>query len=484
MRQRVGALVGPVAEKMWVSTFHSACVRILRRDAHARSATRRRSRSTTRPTPCASPATSSATSTSTRSGSRPGRCTPPSARPRTSGVGVEQYAERGAGRSSSASIAEVYREYQARLLHGRRHGLRRPAGRHRASCFREHPDVLEHYQQRFQHVLVDEYQDTNPAQNELVAAARRRAPQRLRRRRHRPVDLPLPRRRHPQHPRVRGGVPRRHRDRARAELPLDPDDPRRRQRGHRQQPRPQAQGAVDRPGPRRARSSATTPRTRATRRSGSPHEIAHLHDGGDHRWGDIAVFYRTNAQSRVVEEQLMRVGIPYKVVGGTRFYDRREIKDALAYLQAVVNPADEVSVKRVLNVPKRGVGDTTVGRLDAWAASPRHHVHRRAAPRRRGRRHRPGGQGHRLVPRRCSTRWRRAADDGPGRAARADRSSARGYLAELEAEHTDRGRRPAREPGRAGRLGPRVRVGRRVPRAGQPGGRHRRARRRRLARSC
>ena len=96
------------------------------------------------------------------------------------------------------------------------------------------------------------------------------------------------------------------------------------------------------------------------------HQISHLHDGA-YRWGDVAVFYRTNAQSRVMEDQLMRSGIPYKVIGGTRFYDRREIKDALAYLKAVVNPADEVSVKRVLNVPKRGVGDSTVGRLDAWA---------------------------------------------------------------------------------------------------------------------
>jgi len=98
------------------------------------------------------------------------------------------------------------------------------------------------------------------------------------------------------------------------------------------------------------------------------HQISHLHDGGT-RWGDAAIFYRTNAQSRVMEEQLMRSGIPYKVIGGTRFYDRREIKDAMAYLKAVVNPQDEVSVKRVLNVPKRGVGDSTVGRLDAWANS-------------------------------------------------------------------------------------------------------------------
>jgi DNA helicase-2/ATP-dependent DNA helicase PcrA len=98
------------------------------------------------------------------------------------------------------------------------------------------------------------------------------------------------------------------------------------------------------------------------------HEISRLHDEGE-RWGDVAVFYRTNAMSRVIEEQLMRLGIPYKVVGGTRFYDRREVKDALAYLRAVVNPVDEVSVKRVLNVPKRGVGDSTVGKLDAWATA-------------------------------------------------------------------------------------------------------------------
>ena len=98
------------------------------------------------------------------------------------------------------------------------------------------------------------------------------------------------------------------------------------------------------------------------------HEISRLHDEGE-RWGDVAVFYRTNAMSRIIEEQMMRLGIPYKVVGGTRFYDRREVKDALAYLRAVVNPVDEVSIKRVLNVPKRGVGDSTVGKLDAWATS-------------------------------------------------------------------------------------------------------------------
>jgi DNA helicase-2/ATP-dependent DNA helicase PcrA len=92
-----------------------------------------------------------------------------------------------------------------------------------------------------------------------------------------------------------------------------------------------------------------------------------LHRDDALNWREMAVLYRTNAQARVIEEAFMRVGIPYKVVGGTRFYDRREIKDAMAYLRAVINPLDEVSVKRILNVPKRGIGDTSVARLDEYA---------------------------------------------------------------------------------------------------------------------
>jgi superfamily I DNA/RNA helicase len=108
-----------------------------------------------------------------------------------------------------------------------------------------------------------------------------------------------------------------------------------------------------------------------TRLHGSTEAVIGAGTGPDDgvKWGDIAVFYRTNAQSRVLEEQLMRADIPYKVVGGTRFYDRREIKDAIAFLRAVVNPADEVSLKRVINEPKRGVGDTSIGKLDAWATA-------------------------------------------------------------------------------------------------------------------
>jgi DNA helicase-2/ATP-dependent DNA helicase PcrA len=94
-----------------------------------------------------------------------------------------------------------------------------------------------------------------------------------------------------------------------------------------------------------------------------------IHDADHRTWGELAVMYRTNAQSRSIEEALMRASIPYKVVGGTKFYDRREVKDAIAYLKSGANPLDEISVKRVLNVPKRGIGDTSIGKLDAFAAA-------------------------------------------------------------------------------------------------------------------
>jgi DNA helicase II / ATP-dependent DNA helicase PcrA len=97
------------------------------------------------------------------------------------------------------------------------------------------------------------------------------------------------------------------------------------------------------------------------------HEIGRLVDTEHHRFGDVAVFYRTNAQSRVIEETLVRAGVPYRVVGGVKFYDRREVKDVLAYLRALVNPDDEVSWRRVVNTPKRGVGDTSVNKVSAYA---------------------------------------------------------------------------------------------------------------------
>ena len=95
-------------------------------------------------------------------------------------------------------------------------------------------------------------------------------------------------------------------------------------------------------------------------------EIDKLVDGGA-RAADVAVFYRTNAQSRVFEEVFIRTGQPYRVVGGVRFYERREIRDALAYLRLLVNADDVVSLQRILNVPKRGIGDRAVECIQALA---------------------------------------------------------------------------------------------------------------------
>ena len=89
--------------------------------------------------------------------------------------------------------------------------------------------------------------------------------------------------------------------------------------------------------------------------------VDELIDNEKYTYGDFAVFYRTNAQSRAIEDALVRSGIPYKVVGGTRFYERKEIKDALAYLRVVANPDDDVNLRRILNVPKRSIGDRTEG---------------------------------------------------------------------------------------------------------------------------
>ncbi|WP_232506533.1 UvrD-helicase domain-containing protein [Microlunatus flavus] len=100
-------------------------------------------------------------------------------------------------------------------------------------------------------------------------------------------------------------------------------------------------------------------------------EVARLRDAGEARLGDAAVFYRTNAQSRTFEEVFIRSGLAYKVVGGTRFYERREVRDAIAYLRAISNRSDDVSVRRILNVPKRGIGDRAEGAVSELAARER-----------------------------------------------------------------------------------------------------------------
>ena len=112
-------------------------------------------------------------------------------------------------------------------------------------------------------------------------------------------------------------------------------------------------------------------------------EIDRLTDEGKARAGDVAIFYRTNAQSRVFEEVFIRVGMPYRVVGGVRFYERREVRDALAYLRVLVNPDDEVSLRRILNTPKRGIGERAEACVESLSQPRPDHVLGGAAARRR-----------------------------------------------------------------------------------------------------
>src|SRR5688500_6951117 len=231
-----------------------------------------------------------------------------------------------------------------------------------------HPEVLAHYQERFKHLLVDEYQDTNRAQTELVLMLGRE---------HRNVCI------------VGDSDQSVYRFRGadiRNILEFEDAFPDATTIVLEQNYR-STQTILDAANAVIANNALRKPKALWTEQVGGElitryhaedehdeaawavHEMERLHRHERRRWGDMAIFYRTNAQSRVFEEQLVRQGIPYKVVGGTKFYDRREVKDVLAYLKAVANPADEVSLKRIVNVPKRGVGDTSIGRLDNWATA-------------------------------------------------------------------------------------------------------------------
>jgi DNA helicase-2/ATP-dependent DNA helicase PcrA len=377
MKSRVEALVGPVAQKMWVSTFHSACVRILRRDADKLGFPRQFTiydqadavrltgyvirdlgLDTKRFPPRSIHAAISAA--------------------KNDGVDAEAYATR-AGNIFERKIADVFTEYQTRLARAGSMDFDDLLGQ-ALRLMREHPDVLQHYQRRFKHILVDEYQDTNRVQNDLVLLlaadhrnicvvgdqdqsiyAFRGADMRnivefedafpdttvvLLEQNYRSTQTILD----AANAVIANNVARKPKELWTDQGTGDPIV------------RYHADDEVD---------EAQWITREITRLHGTTEAVIGAGTGPDDglRWGDIAVFYRTNAQSRVLEEQLMRADIPYKVVGGTRFYDRREIKDAIAYMRAVVNPVDEVSLKRVINEPKRGVGDTSIGKLDAWATA-------------------------------------------------------------------------------------------------------------------
>ena len=365
MKHRVGGLVGPVAEKMWVSTFHAACVRILRRDVVRLGFPGRFSIYDQ------ADAVRLVGYVIRDLNLDPKRFPPRSVHgtismAKNENVGPSQFTEQ-AEQIFQRKIGEVYVEYQKRLLQAGAMDFDDLLMR-TAQLFHEHPDVLASWRHRFGHVLVDEYQDTNPVQNDLVLQLAEE---------HRQVTV------------VGDSDQSVYAFRGadiRNILEFEEAFPDATVVVLEQNYR-STQSILDAANAVIARNVGRKPKELwSDKGSGDKivryhaddesdeaqfvaNELAKLHDHDHMRWGDMAVFYRTNSMSRVIEEFLVRVGIPYKVVGGTRFYDRREIKDALAYLRAIVNPTDEVSVKRVINTPKRGVGDSSIGKLDAWASA-------------------------------------------------------------------------------------------------------------------
>ena len=365
MRSRVAALVGEEASRMWVSTFHSACVRILRRNAERigyRSNFTIYDDGDSRrlvehvlgdlgidqkryPPRAVAAVVSSAKSEL---------------------VDAEAYAMRAAT-LYERRIAEVYAEYERRLVEANAMDFDDLLVR-TVKLFREHTDVLEAYQDRFAYVLVDEYQDTNVAQNEIVMLLGQA---------HRNVcvvgdtDQSIYG--------FRGAEMRNLLDfehafpDARVILLEQNYRSTRTILGA-------ANAVISNNLLRQAKDlwSALGEGGKIRRYRGRDErdeagfvadEITSLSKDRHVRFDEIAVFYRTNAQSRALEAALMERGIPYQVIGGTRFYDRREIRDVLAYLRLAVNPGDEVSLRRVLNVPRRGVGDTTLERLVSFSSA-------------------------------------------------------------------------------------------------------------------
>ncbi|HXR55123.1 MAG TPA: DNA helicase PcrA, partial [Acidimicrobiales bacterium] len=365
MKTRVAALVGPVAQKMWVSTFHSACVRILRREA-----VRLGFRSSF--TIYDEADAVRLTGYVLRDLNLDSKRFPPRSIHGTISTAKNELIDPGlyADRASNIferRVAEVYAEYQRRLLAASAMDFDDLLS-NTVALFRHHPDVLDSYRHRFKHVLVDEYQDTNRAQNELVLM--------LGQTHH---NVAVVGDSDQSFYRFRGAD-------IRNILEFEEAFPDAtivilEQNYRSTQTILDAANSVIANNLRRKPKALWTdagrgaPITRYVAESEHDeasfvaHEIGRLHDLDKLAWSDIAVFYRTNAQSRAVEEELVRRSIPYRVIGGTRFYDRREIKDVLAYLRAVANPTDEVSLKRIVNVPKRGVGDTSVSRVDGWATS-------------------------------------------------------------------------------------------------------------------
>ncbi len=369
MRERVVEIVGPSARSMWVSTFHSACVRILRAESHRLG--------------IKSTFTIYDTADSLRLITlilRDLNIDAKTTRPRvilsriSSAKNELQDQESFAAAAESdldKIVAEIYREYQSRLTMAKAFDFDDLIGT-TVALLQLFPEVANHYRRRFRFILVDEYQDTNHAQymliKELVGSEGGEIP---------PGELCVVGDADQSIYAFRGASIRNieefERDYPSARTILLEQNYR-----STQTILSAANAVISKNASRRAKNLWTDSGDgdqivayvgddEHDEASFIAREIDRLSDASISRPGDTAIFYRTNAQSRAVEDVFIRTGMPYKVVGGVRFYERKEVRDVLAYLRAIVNPSDEISMRRILNTPKRGIGERAEAMIGAFA---------------------------------------------------------------------------------------------------------------------
>ena len=357
MRERLEAMLGRVSRAMWISTFHSACVRILRSE-HA--ALGMRSTFTIYDAADAQRLMAMVC----REEQIDSRAHPPKRISRRvsdmkNELVTPAAAAEAAHEPEERVAAQAYAVYQRRLREANAMDFD-DLIMETVALLRDNPGLAEHYRRRFQHVLVDEYQDTNHAQYALIRLLTGTRKDAVR------SGLTVVGDADQSIYAFRGATIRNIED-------FEEDFPEAtsillEQNYRSTQSILSAANHVISHNPGRRAKRLWTDRGDGERIVGYVadaeadeaafvvEEIDSLRESHGCRYGDVAVFYRTNAQSRAVEDMFVRAGIPYRVIGGTRFYERREIKDALAYLHAVVNPDDTVSIRRILNTPKRGLG--------------------------------------------------------------------------------------------------------------------------------
>ncbi|MGH3610193.1 MAG: UvrD-helicase domain-containing protein, partial [Pseudonocardiaceae bacterium] len=370
MRQRVTALVGRRAAVMWVSTFHSMCVRILRREAsHLAGLTSNFSIYDSDDTRRL--ITMVARDLDLDPKRYPARTLAAKISNLKNDLVDPDSAAGAAGNDLERRVVEVYTGYQQRLSVSNALDFDDLIMR-TVELLQTLPDVAEHYRRRFRHILVDEYQDTNHAQytlvRELVAPAAHGEV---------PGELCVVGDADQSIYAFRGATIRNIEE-------FERDFPTARtillEQNYRstQTILSAANAVIARNSGRRDKrlwSAAGDGELIVGYVADNEHdeaafvasEIDQLVDSGAARFADVAVFYRTNNSSRVFEEMFIRLGLPYKVVGGVRFYERREVRDALAYLRVLANPEDTVSLRRILNTPRRGIGDRAEAVLATYA---------------------------------------------------------------------------------------------------------------------